>query len=144
MRHFITIVENTAGRPPHRIEAASEDYSMEGSVMDATEENVSQWLDYRHHIHDPEIVQMICSYGRVAFLDDIEVYPHARGEGHGNSLMESFLDEAVEHGARACVLAADTSQDQEEGFDLQRWYEGWGFRVIAQASNGPLMMVTQK
>ena len=140
MREWMNLVEGE--RRPHHIEVNTDEYSVHGSVMDATPENVSDWLGYNHGIRDPKAIELICQQGRVVFLDNITVEEDSRGQGLGNQLLTDFLEEAVDQGAMACVLVADTLEDQTEGFDLQRWYERWGFKVIAHEPNGnPLMML---
>ena len=141
MREWINLVES---QRPHMIEVSDEHYSVEGYVTDTDAEQVDNWLSYRHHINDPALVEMIQSrFKKIAFLNNINVEEEARGEGHGNFLMESFINEAVDYGAEAIFLIADMAEDQQEGFDLIKWYEGWGFEIIHQSSGGPLMMLTQ-
>jgi ribosomal protein S18 acetylase RimI-like enzyme len=66
-----------------------------------------------------------------------------RGRGFGNRLMSEFLDKASEHGAETVLLVADKSEEQAEGFDLVRWYEGFGFRILKQTAVGPLMITEE-
>ncbi len=138
----VKIDENTQPRL-HMIEVSDDDYDMEGYVCDTGEEQVDNWLSYRHHINDPKLLDMIQTrFKRVAFLNNLNVAEHARGNGHGNYLLEDFLSEATDQGAEACLLIADINETQNEGFDLVKWYEGYGFKIIHPGTgSGPLMMV---
>lgn len=139
MRQWINLFEN---QQPHMIEVSDDQYSMEGYVTDTGSEQIDNWLSYRHHINDKNLVEMIRTrFKKIAFLNNINVEEDARGEGHGNYLMESFIEEATDHNAEAIILLADIAEDQQEGFDLVKWYEGWGFKIIHQSSGGPLMMM---
>jgi ribosomal protein S18 acetylase RimI-like enzyme len=122
MREFIKIVEGLT--QPHMIEVSEESYSIDGYVTDTGAEQVDNWLNYRHHIDDSQLVEMLqTNFTKIAFLNNINVEEDARGQGFGNEMMESFLDEASDYGAEAVLLIADTAEDQAEGFDLVHWYE---------------------
>ena len=140
MREFMKLFE---GESLHMIEVSDDDYDMDGYVCDTDAEQVDNWLSYRHHINDPAIVDMLQSrFRRIAFLNNLNVAEHARGNGHGNSLLGDFLSEAADHGAEACLLIADINESQSEGFDLVKWYESYGFKTIHPGTgSGPLMMV---
>ena len=84
MREFMKLFE---GESLHMIEVSDDDYDMEGYVCDTDAEQVDNWLSYRHHINDPAIVDMLqYRFKRIAFLNNLNVAEHARGNGHGNSL----------------------------------------------------------
>lgn len=138
MRNLIKIIENAQ---PHMIEVSDDSYSLEGYVTETGEEQIDNWLSYRHHIDDPTIVEMIRErFSKIAFLNHISVEEDARGKGMGNQLLSEFLTDAYDFGAEAVFLVADTAENQQHGFDLLTWYEDWGFSVIHETGGGPLMM----
>jgi ribosomal protein S18 acetylase RimI-like enzyme len=79
----------------------------------------------------------------VAILKNVNVEPEFRGEGIGSSLMDQFFVEADIGDAVSFVLIADTSEQQDGGFDLVRWYEGYGFEVVGRSGGDPVMVLSR-
>lgn len=77
--------------------------------------------------------------GPVAILKNMWVEEDARGQGVGGALMDAFFEEAWD--AESFVLLADKSQEQLEGFDLEKWYEGYGFETVGVAGTDPVMVL---
>lgn len=146
MREHIDIVTRLleGADRPKLIEIDEEFGSAEGYVVAAAAEQVPNWLE-RNSIKDDELVQWIQSnFLRVGFLNNINVEEEERGQQHGNEMLEDFLAEAENAGAEAIFLICDKFENQNEGFDLQRWYEKWGFRALRDTPEGPLMMLNLK
>ena len=74
----------------------------------------------------------------VAILKNVWVDEESRGQGVGSELMSKFFDEAEE--ASSFVLIADSEQTQNQGFNLSKWYEGYGFEVVGESGAGPVMV----
>lgn len=74
----------------------------------------------------------------VAILKNVWVDEEARGQGIGSELMFKFFDEA--EAASSFVLIADSEQSQSQGFNLTKWYEGYGFEIIGESGAGPVMV----
>ena len=55
-------------------------------------------------------------------------------------LFEQFINEASDAGAYSVILLADLDQAQSEGFDLVKWYEGYGFETIGKDNAGNPVM----
>lgn len=74
----------------------------------------------------------------VAILKNVWVDEESRGQGVGSELMSKFFDEAEE--ASSFVLIADSEQTQNQGFNLAKWYQGYGFEVVGESGSGPVMV----
>ena len=108
--------------------------------MDTGDENAYNWLEMQK-IFDKRVENLIRSVTSVAILDSMHVEEQYRGQGHGNDLLENFINEAASFGAELIILTADAHQEQGEDFDLIKWYEGYGFKTILKTSSGPLMVL---
>lgn len=80
----------------------------------------------------------------VAILKNINVEEEARGQGVGGQLMEEFMSAAADQGAFTVVLIADLGQTQGSGFDLEKWYEDYGFETVGHdGGSNPVMVMVQ-
>lgn len=79
----------------------------------------------------------------VAILKNINIYDEYKNQGFGNEGMNQFLDEAI--GVSIIILIADMGENQSKGFDLVKWYEKFGFKVIGNSavSDYPVMILQQ-
>ena len=77
-------------------------------------------------------------YKTIAILNGIRVDENYRNQGYGTELLEMFLDSVT---ADAIILVADKHESQARGFNLKKWYNGYGFRVIRQVPSGQLMLL---
>lgn len=68
----------------------------------------------------------------IAFLNNINIGDDHRGQGHGNSLYDYYESWATSNGAEHSLLVADVDESQREGFDLNKWYESYGYKKIGQ------------
>ena len=123
------------------ISAETENGSAEGYVTDSsTEPALKNWLE-KEGCNIEELKRYIQS-PIVAILKNMYVEDDARGKGEGNLLMEHILEAASSAGAGSVILLADTLDLQNEsGFNLVYWYEGWGFEKVYQTSSGPIMIL---
>lgn len=74
----------------------------------------------------------------VAFLNNI--YVEERGMGYGNQLYSEFEEECYSNDAKCIVLECDTGNEQNEGFDLKKWYESFDYEVIGVERGYPIMI----
>lgn len=74
----------------------------------------------------------------VAFLNNI--YVEERGVGYGNQLYSEFEEECYSNDAKCIVLECDTGNEQNEGFDLKKWYESFDYEVIGVERGYPIMI----
>lgn len=111
----------------HTIDISSDDGSIFGYVVGISEEQVQNW--FLKHKLDPEQFTGINGAATLAFLDTMHVDEESRNEGNGSYLLGQFIAEANEAGAERIVLMCDKAESQNEGFDLQRWYEDWEFEI---------------
>jgi ribosomal protein S18 acetylase RimI-like enzyme len=140
MRQWIKLVESV--NYFREIDYSINEGSVEGYVVDSGEEQLDNWLSYRHHINEPELVEQLKeTYSRIAFLNNINVEEEYQGQGFGAHLLETFISESDAYGAEAILLIADTEESQRNDFYLVKWYESWGFKVLhATSHGGPLMI----
>lgn len=76
----------------------------------------------------------------VAFLNNIYVDTGKKGMGYGNQLYSKFEEECYSNNAESIVLECDTSNEQDEGFDLKKWYESFDYEVIGVEHGYPIMI----
>ena len=125
----------------HNIEIEEEYGSAYGYVVDTKADNFWNMLDDYKVEDDPAILQVVQRYARVAVLKNINVNEDERGKGYGDYLLGEFFDQAALDGAGAIFLVADKAEEQAEGFNLQKWYEAFGFETLKQTVAGPLMVL---
>jgi N-acetylglutamate synthase-like GNAT family acetyltransferase len=124
---------------PQMIEISEEVGSVEGYAIVSAAEQVENWLLGLTVEADGLIADIRSEHENVAILKNINVDDEHRGHGHGNDLMESFLAAAQDNGADTVLLLCDLNEEQSPGFDLKRWYEGWGFEAVLDTPSGPVM-----
>jgi GNAT superfamily N-acetyltransferase len=76
----------------------------------------------------------------VAFLNNIYIDSDKKGMGYGNQLYSEFEEECYSNGAECIVLECDTGNEQNEGFDLKKWYESFDYEVIGVERGYPIMI----
>lgn len=121
-----------------QITIASREGSAEGYVVDSSAENVRNWLESEVGADQSKLLER---YGRIAVFKSMRVERRLRGRGIGNKLVDDWLARADRYGAEAIFLIADKGEQQAPGFDLQKWYESWGFEKVADTSGGPFMVM---
>ncbi len=73
----------------------------------------------------------------IAILKNMNVEESERGKGLGGKLMSRFMNSASD--AKNVVLIADLGESNT--FDLEKWYQGWGFSTIGHAGKNPVMIL---
>lgn len=112
--------------------------SLEGYVMSTDKPNISNYLQSQGAT--PELINNITRrYTTLALIRNMYVDDDYRGQGIGNDLVSNAIDDAVNNGADAIILVSDT--DEDNPFDLTKWYEGFGFEVVGTAGNNPVMIL---
>jgi len=112
--------------------------SLEGYVVDTSEPQLKNYLQSQHASND--IADMLANkYSRIGIIRNLYVDEDSRGQGIGNDLIGSAIDDAFNNGAEAIVLVSDTGEENQ--FDLTKWYEGFGFEVIGDAAGDPIMLL---
>jgi ribosomal protein S18 acetylase RimI-like enzyme len=112
--------------------------SLEGYVMSTDKPNISNYLQSQGAT--PELIKNITTrYKTLALIRNMYVDDDYRGQGIGNDLVSNAIDDAVNNGADAIILVSDT--DEDNPFDLTKWYEGFGFEVVGTAGNNPVMIL---
>lgn len=76
-----------------------------------------------------------------AFVANLKVDENARGKGLGRQLMNLFENETAKN-ADIKILFARTLNKQAKGFDLESFYEGYGFKGLVSEC-GDLLMVSK-
>lgn len=104
--------------------------SLDGYVVDKSDEN---WKNYLKSEVSESLQLFLITVIESSPLEKIAIIKNAsvddgeRGKGLGNDLMSQFFDKID---AELVILMADTVQEQEEGFNLVKWYEGFGFEAL--------------
>lgn len=114
--------------------------SAEGYIVDAGASNLENFLYSEVSPESTKIILEVIRSGvqKVAVMKSLYVEEERRGEGLGNSLVDHFLRGVKD--AQAIILLADSQESQAEGFDLQRFYEGFDFEPVVDGSAGKLMV----
>lgn len=76
----------------------------------------------------------------VGFLNNIYVDSDKKGIGYGNKLYSEFEKKCFSNGAKCIILECDIGTPQNEGFDLKKWYESFGYKVIGIERGYPIMI----
>ena len=112
--------------------------SLEGYVMSTDKPNINNYLQSQGAT--PELINNITKrYKTLALIRNMYVDDDYRGQGIGNDLVSNAIDAAANNGADAIILVSDT--DEDNPFDLTKWYEGFGFEVVGTAGNNPVMIL---
>jgi ribosomal protein S18 acetylase RimI-like enzyme len=112
--------------------------SLEGYVMSTDKPNINNYLQSQGAT--PELINNITKrYKTLALIRNMYVDDDYRGQGIGNDLVSNAIDDAASNGADAIILVSDT--DEDNPFDLTKWYEGFGFEVVGTAGNNPIMIL---
>ena len=111
--------------------------SAEGYIVTSPEQ-IPNWLQ-KNGYHNEKLIKRINEFDTVCFFTNMYVAEENRGQGVGNYLVESFIEQASSNGADVIYLSADTSDEQAEGFDLIKWYKKWGWEIIDSTTSYPLM-----
>lgn len=114
---------------------------LDGYVTDTDSERLTNFLfDY---IENTKIVSNIRKkYNKIGIIKNFHVDDKHRGKGIGNKLLRKAIDDAYNNDAEAIILITDV--EESNNFDLQRWYESYGFKKITNTASGPLMILTDE
>lgn len=74
----------------------------------------------------------------VAILSDLYVSEDSRGEGHGDYLVNQFLEKVS---YPFVILFADKSNEQQEGFNLLEFFSQFGFEQYSDCGDVVLMVL---
>ena len=112
--------------------------SLEGYVVSTDKPNISNYLQSQGAT--PGLINSIMQrYKTLGLIRNMYVDDDYRGQGIGNDLVSNAIDDAAGDGADAIILVSDT--DEDNSFDLTKWYEGFGFEIIGVAGNNPIMIL---
>lgn len=118
---------------PQMISIESDNGSIEGYKISSTEEQLKNWF-VKRSFEEPKYDTPVT----IAFLNSLYVNEDERSNGEGTFLIESFLSECDE--CNYIFLECDTGEQNE--FNLQKWYEGFGFEVFIEAKY-PILILSQ-
>ena len=112
--------------------------SLEGYVVSSDKPNISNYLQSQGTT-SKLINHIIHKYKTLGLIRNMYVDDDNRGQGIGNYLVGKAINDAADDGANAIMLISDT--DDDNAFDLTKWYEGFGFEIIGFAGNNPIMIL---
>ena len=75
----------------------------------------------------------------IAIAKNMYVEEEFRNQGLGTDLVNSFIGEASDMGARCILLEADVGEDNT--FDLTKWYSSFGFETIGTGTYPIMKMI---
>lgn len=78
---------------------------------------------------------------KVGFIVALEVKETSKGNGVGRKFMDCFKSEVMEY-TDVDILLARTQNKQSEGFNLELFYEKYGFKGVA-LEDGDMLMVSK-
>lgn len=82
-------------------------------------------------------------YGeKVAMIENLYVEPYYRMKGYGSRLLKNFIRKAKESKVNYIILMADKTEDNL--FDLVKWYESYGFKLVQDDDEFSLMTMVLK
>ena len=123
----------------HMIDLSIDHGSISGYVVDAKQENIQNYLNKHSNLGKSIAWKLAQRREIVALLRNLYVDPEHRGQGIGSELVSSFIQEAEHAGATCYILVSDDGEEQIDDFDLNAWYEGFGFSNVVGTDSGPLM-----
>lgn len=115
-----------------------EEGSLTGYEVPLSQPNFFNWLSGLVPEEEAQRIldQVSQRHRQVAVIKSMWVEHECRGQGVGNDMLEEFLSSSS---ATAFFLEADTYETNK--FNLVKWYEGYGFKVIAKSGGNPVMMM---
>lgn len=117
--------------------------SLFGYLVAAGQPNIRNYLAQHTDLADAVAERLRANGGLVALLRNMSVVEEERGNGIGTQLVSEFMAEADRAGASSYMLICDTQESQAPGFDLQAWYESFGFVAAMDTGEGPLMVIPE-
>jgi len=115
--------------------------SLEGYVVDTNQVQLKNYLSSQHA--DQNIAdQLAKKFNRIGIIKNMYVNDDSRGQGFGKELFDKAIDAAYNNGAEAILLVADTQE--QNIFDLVKWYQGYGFEIIGDAGGDPVMLLHEE
>lgn len=112
--------------------------SLEGYVVDTNKAQLVNYLS-SNGISKNVIDELKSKVNRIAIIKNLEVDDDKRGQKIGTELLDNAIEDAYEKHAQAIILIADKSEDNK--FDLEKWYERYGFEKIATTNNNDSLML---
>lgn len=126
---------------PHgKLESAfAKNYSEQGHILNA----INRLTAFQH---DSEKINALFYYlddftPSIGMVGSVLVDRSARGKGVGSNLMDQYMKEISSH-TDIDILFARTDGPQRDGFSLEAFYQGYGFKAVHK-SCGELLMVTK-
>lgn len=112
--------------------------NLEGYVVDTNKDQLDNYLS-SNGVSKKVIDELKSRVKRIAIIKNMEVDDDKRGQKIGTELLDNAIDDAYEKNAEAIILIADKSEDNK--FDLEKWYQKYGFEKIVTTSNNDSLML---
>ena len=117
--------------------------SEEGSIfgyISSDDENFINFLEKNDYFEEDFTSLDMYKNCTKAYICNMYVEEEHRGEGNGTFLMNEMLEQLYySTNARFVFLICDNIESND--FSLQKWYESYGFEVIANKYKCPLMVL---
>lgn len=112
----------------------NEDY-FEDAISDA----MYATSDYEEDYLDKLTEYLQKNHDLVGMVSNLLVPEEKRGEGIGNKLMAKFCDQIMAN-SDIDILLARVEKKQKDGFDLEKFYEKFGFKAVHKSDEDLLMV----
>ena len=116
----------------------SENGGIEAYVADSNLPNIANFLD-SEGVSPNFRNKIISKFSRIGVIKNIWVNEDNRGKGIGNSMLSEIIDNMFNYDTGAILLVVD--RYEENKFDLEKWYTGFGFEKIALTADGTSLMM---
>ena len=132
-------------------EAPGDKFHVSASIFNKSDdrfmENMRNHFDADWVVRDPDALKSLLEgeeVTRVGFILSVRVDEELRGQGFGNDAMSYLMDEM--HNCDLIFLESSTEEEDEDedderaDFDLEEWYESFGFVRISDNFDNPVMV----
>lgn len=101
-------------------------------------EIINNFLESNDYFSDEDNLNLSKYKGnRIGVIKNLYVDKEFRNDGRGNDLMNSILHDFDLYDVTHILLVCDNIESND--FNLQSWYESFGFKIIKDKFNCPLM-----
>ena len=108
-------------------------------VIHYSADNVNNWMNSQKISHEKQAILWKYLQLPVAILKNINIEEDQRNRGFGYRGLNLFLDKVKQ--ANSVLLIADVGE--ENNFNLEEWYKGFGFKTIDISGGMPIMVLNR-
>lgn len=115
----------------------SYEYGSYEGIIHYNVERIKNWflkrnIDFTNYLNEIQLP--------TAFLNNINIEDDFRGKGLGNELYSEFETACYDNNVKCIILESDNGESQANGFNLNNWYESFGYEIIGNEAGNPIMI----